>query len=295
MPLEDAAPAKDVIIAPDASNDIMPINLSGLFPESASNTDVVPIGSYDPVAFDVITGVVQLLYLTSNEVPSMQEILDRCGYSYHTVKTILSSKVFGERLWARGIRWPANWTPESQDATAARSHISPQQVFALQIVTDPTRSGTFKKKLQDANISYATWQNWLREPEFAAAVSKTAEQMLQDNIAGVHGAMTNGALSGNPALVKLFYEVSGRHDPTRQQTQDIGRMIMLLIEVISRRVTDTTLLGEIVNDFETILKGGNIKPLDSIPANYQPGEQFTSQTVRDGVEAGFFEMNPDKD
>ena len=265
------------------------INLSRMFPERLDNREVAKFPEdvkFNVTEVEILTAIVQILFMTENALPTYDEILEKSGLPADKVKAVLKSDYFCDRMWARGIQWPRKWD-STQAITTPRAQITPQQVHALQIVMDPTNNKPMGQKLKMAGVSYSTWQNWLRQPVFAEAVRYTTEQMLGDNIATVHARLVNKADQGDVQAMKLFYEVSGRHDPARQQMQDIQSIIGLLLEVITRHITDPSVLMRITNDFDTVTSGGRIKTLDSVPANYTPDEAPVDAEI---VSDDFFEF-----
>lgn len=168
------------------------------------------------------------------------------------IEPLLKSDEFREGLANRGIFWPKNY-----DGTNAKalSVLSPQQQHAVLIVTDPTRSESLRKRLELVGIQYNTWRNWMKQPAFANAVTVLSEDVLTDNIANVHTSMTAKAMAGDVTAARLVYELSGRHDPGKQQMVDLARIIGLVLESLTRHVTDTAILDKLGRDFDRILAG----------------------------------------
>lgn len=179
------------------------------------------------------------------------EFINISGWSESkTVKT-LSSVGFRARMKERGIEWPKQWRREADTF----AELTPQQVMVIQVLTDPTLNKTLGARLRAAGINYAVYRNWMRNPKFKDALKNVGEQMIQDNITTVHNAVVAKAERGDVNAAKLFYEITGRHDPMRQQNIDLQRTVALLLEVITRYVTDTTTLQRVYEDFNKVLEG----------------------------------------
>lgn len=193
------------------------------------------------------------------------------------IEPLLKSDEFREGLAKRGIFWPKNY-----DGTNARalSVLSPQQQHAVLIVTDPTRNESLRKRLELVGIQYNTWRNWMKQPAFANAVTVLSEDVLTDNVAAVHTSMTAKAMNGDVTAARLVYELSGRHDPGKQQMVDLARIIGLVLESLTRHVTDTAILDKLGRDFDRIL-AGDVPAIESAKPDFTFVEQIVDAVVEE--------------
>lgn len=243
---------------------------------------------YDRKDYELLLGTVNLWWITENKRPSVSNIVTLLGWSESKVVKGLRAKSTYYRLRKRGIAWPENWSP----VTTQLAELTPQQVMTIQILTDPTRPEPFKKRLAVAGINYNVFRNWMRNPNFAEAYKTIGETMVTDNINTVHNALVQKAERGDTNAMKLFYEVSGRHDPMRQQTQDLTSLVGILLEIITRHITDVGTLTKINNDFSKALSGDNISPVGELEA-HKPDDIVDAEVIEDeppAVTPGFFEL-----
>jgi len=243
---------------------------------------------------DFMVAAVELEFLKSKRPMQWDAALHFVGIAglrKPTLRTIFKSEEFKARLELRGLWWPERWREESNEYFIA---LSAQQLQALQVLTDPTQSGSLTSKLSRVGINYAVYRNWLKMPGFSAALRSISEDMIQDNIGIVHTAVTQKAAAGDMGAAKLFYEVTGRHDPMRQQSLDLTKVIGLLLEVITRHVTDVGVLSAITSDFDRAIAGDNISPLSELPYNpHSPSEDVVDAEVVEEVKPvpdGFFDL-----
>lgn len=233
-------------------------------------SDVIPTSHPDEIwVADLIHGLWiknGTRSLTLEEINKVMGVRMQLDVAYK----IMGSESFYARMHARGINWISNWTPERHELMRSMERLTPQQVYALQIMLDPTDRRSTNAKLRHVGITYAQWRNWLREPFFGDMVKDTAEQMLTDNIANVHTRLAQKADAGDVQAMKLFYEVSGRHDPNRQQMLDFTKILGLFLEVIQRHITEPKTFLAISNDLDDVMAGKELKPLDRLPANIDP-------------------------
>ena len=185
---------------------------------------------------------------------------------------VLSSRSFYLRMSRRGVPWPENWTPQFHNITTLYSRLTPQQVAAMQVVTDPTDKRPLAAKLKQVGINNAVWRAWLRNPVFSDAVRRTSEHLLQDTIAIAHTRLAQKVDQGDIAAIKTLYEVSGRHDPNKQQMLDFAKVMGLVLEVMQRHVTDPAVMRAIGNDLDIIISGETIQPVEQMPMNITNAE-----------------------
>lgn len=215
--------------------------------------------------FRRVINAADMAFKTGNgSLPSIAEVARLAGTRANTVTRVVNSQEGKNALLQRGIRWTTNIN--------LIGVLTPEQILAISIITDPTNRKSFSEKLKQAGISYAQYKAWLKNDTFANKVSEIGESLLQDNIATVHARLVDRAAAGDVQSMRLFYEVSGRHDPSQKQMVDVARIVQLVLESITRHVRDQNALAAISTDFDTILSGKTPRPLDTMPANYVPGE-----------------------
>jgi hypothetical protein len=241
-------------------------------------------------ALDVAVAFTESYYQTEKgklPTPKEFEFIVAFGISRNEIEDFLKSEEFRERLAKRGIFWPKKYNGTNHTALSV---LSPQQQHCVLVVTDPTRSDSLRKRLELVGITYQTYRNWMKQPKFANAITTLAEDVLTDNISSVHTSMTAKAMAGDVTAARLVYELSGRHDPGKQQMVDLARIIGLVLESLTRHVTDTVVLNKLSADFDVILSGDTpqieaVKPDFSFanPENIQDAVEVV-ETVEEALE-----------
>lgn len=212
--------------------------------------------------FDRVVSAAETLYLSSRgQLPTIDELSARTTINKQRIVKIVASNEFKSRLLARGITWSHN--PRIVD------QVTPEQAAVISVIMDPTLKMDLRAKLKRAGITYATYRNWLRNPAFAKVVNGYAERSLEAHLPDFHTKIIERGLSGDLNAIKFVYELTGRHDPAKQQMVDFSRMVALLLEVITRNVTDPNILRRINNEVELVLSGESLKALDTLPANLE--------------------------
>lgn len=181
-------------------------------------------------------------------LPDVQEIAKHCYHTDKTVSRVVATEEFRMAMREKGIYW------------TARDGLTPEQIYAIGIMTNPADKRDMNGKLKAAGINYQIYRGWLKQPTFRNAVRRVGEDMLDDHIQDVHTALVNKAVGGDNKAIELYYQITGRFDPAKQQSQDLGALVNGLLEIIFRSVTDITVLKKITEDFERMMDGGELKP-----------------------------------
>jgi len=217
--------------------------------------------------FRRVLGAVEIAFRTKSHaelLPAITEVARLSGVRVPTVVRVVNSPEGKSALLKRGIRWTTNIN--------LAGVLTPEQVFTIGIITDPSNRRPFNEKLKQVGISAATYKNWMKQPVFAAKMNEIGESLLGEHIAAVHARLANRAEAGDVAAMKLFYEVSGRHDPSQKQMLDVVRIIQLVLEAITRHESNPAIIAAITQDIDVVLAGGTPKARGALPANYIESE-----------------------
>jgi hypothetical protein len=163
-----------------------------------------------------------------------------------------------------------------------RGTLSPEQFFAVGIITNASDRRPLNAKLKSAGITYAQYRAWLKQPHFRDYIGKVGEDLLGEHVADVHTRLTERATSGDIQAIKLYYELTGRHDPNRQQMIDLQYIIGLLLEVITRYVPDVNTLAKINRDIEKVMAGGRLNSIDEFDVKLIQGAVVRSDGDNNG-------------
>lgn len=181
-------------------------------------------------------------YSVNKRVPTIEEIHYYSGSQLKSISKVLATQEFKDIMERRGYAWD-------------RCKLTPEQEFAVGIITDPSRRGDMSSKLRAAGISFSQYRAWMKQPHFKDFISKVGEDMLGEHIQDVHTSVVNRATNGDINAAKLVYELTGRYDPAKQQVVDLQAIISLLLEVITRHVRDVNVLSAISSDVELVMNG----------------------------------------
>ena len=176
-------------------------------------------------------------------LPSIEDIAEYCHTPKNTINKVVASDAFLYAMRGRGIYW------------SAADALSPEQVYCIGIMTDPSSKLDMAGKLKRAGISMHTYRMWLKQPLFARAIKQIGEDMLNEHVADINTAVVRSAVDGNMKAVEIYNQMTGRYDPGKQQVTDLQMMVGQLLDIIFRYVTDTNTLAKINNDFSKVMTG----------------------------------------
>lgn len=132
---------------------------------------------------------------------------------------LLGSEALATALAERGIAF----TP-LQPLTA-------KQMAAAAIYLDTTTSMTHSQRLRAAGVSQRQWDGWMAHARFNALVFEMSEERLAASVPNAHMALMRAVDEGKPWAIKLFYEVSGRHNPAGAH-DDVPQMLAQLLQIL---------------------------------------------------------------
>ena len=98
-------------------------------------------------------------YSWHKRVPTIDEIKFFCGVQERNISKVLATEEFKEVMERRGYAWD-------------RAALTPEQEFAVGIITDPSRRGDMNSKLRAAGISFSQYRAWMKQPHFKDFISK---------------------------------------------------------------------------------------------------------------------------
>lgn len=208
-----------------------------------------PVGTTPQAFREVVAGAYMSYHLrskTGGGLPTVSDIARMCGRRESTVGKVLATSEFRHAMMEKGIKWTTVGT------------ISPEQAYAIGILTNPSDRRPMEAKLKSAGINYQKYRSWLKQPEFSNAIRTIGEEMLGEHLPDIQTSLVKGAVEGNPQLIKLYLELTGQFDPNRQQVQDLQKMVSLLLEIIFRNVTDVNALQRINTEFDAALAGKSV-------------------------------------
>ena len=186
----------------------------------------VPDG-FSPQMFRHIIAGVDLLYRRNSKVPTINELTASWeDFDVKVVRQAWSTPEFKEALAIRGIEFDS------------KVGLTAEQLYAIQILQDPTDRRTTKARLEQVGIPIGKYRAWMRNPVFARAMSDQAEQNLGDSVSVAINRLVANAEAGDHRAIEKILEISGRWNPQQQEVQNARTVVMTVMEVIQEELSD---------------------------------------------------------
>lgn len=176
--------------------------------------------------------------------PSVEEVdaLTR-GVSSQRVAKILSSDKFVKEMRKQGIDW------------IDQKGLTPQQHYALLLITDPSTRKPLDVRLRAAGITMTQYRNWLKNPLFNGMVMQFAEQTIPEHMAQAHNSLLALVDKQNLDAVKFYYAMTGRYNPQSQVERDINSVLVQVVDIIQRAGLDQDKLELIAGELRSLMSG----------------------------------------
>lgn len=189
--------------------------------------------------FRNVVGAAYTAWMIEKE-QSIEVIAKYCNHQVRTISKVVGTEQYRRAMSIRGV-------------PVRNEHgLSAEQVLCINAITDASDRADLRTRLKRVGVSHSQYKAWLRQPQFRHAVTNLGESNLTDHLPSVLTALTNKATSGDVNAAKFLLEVSGRHDPTRRQAMDVQSVLMQVIEIITRNVTDKEVLGRIASEMQML-------------------------------------------
>lgn len=171
---------------------------------------------------------------------------DQCatymGVSTPEIIKMLGSESVRKALIQRGIKQYAD----------ASQGLSAEQLACANVMLDFSDRRAARTKLAELNVKPATYQGWLKQPEFQAYVRTRAEALLDDNMHEAHTALLGNVQRGDLSSIKLFYELQGRWSSKSLGDLNVDYILTRILESIQKHVKDPEAILAIAADVQEL-------------------------------------------
>lgn len=186
----------------------------------------VPSG-FSPAMFRHVVAGADLLYRRKGVMPTINEVVSSWeGFDKSTVSKVWATPEFRAALEIRGI------------AFDPKAGLTAEQLYAIQILQDPTDRRTTKTKLEAVGISIGKYRAWMRNPVFAGYMNSQAEQNLGDSVQMALNKLVSNAEAGDQRAIEKILEISGRWNPQQQEVQNARTVVITFMEILQEELAD---------------------------------------------------------
>lgn len=183
--------------------------------------------------------------------PTNPELLYKAGVrpTLTAIHRHMDTDVYRKDMLERGIS-------VEDDLTVGAKGLTAEQIAVISHLTDTTTTKGIPSRLKDLGVKPATYRAWLRQKPFSDAIKKLAGSALDDAIPMAETMLATQASAGDLRAIKFLFEVTGRHDPMRQQQVDTQALIGVMIDCIQEVLgAQPELLKELIDEITIRSKG----------------------------------------
>lgn len=211
-------------------------------------TELVPLSSDEIEAINFI----EQYWHDNRRFPTEAELEKAYGAS---VERFFAHPTVHAALEARGIPRP----PGSKDELP--KGLTKLQLAAALKFLDVEDKRSLATKLKEIGVTTSQWYGWMKGKRFRDFVTDNTTRDFEESLHEAQMGLRKAVSDGNPAAIKLYYELTNRYNSNDGQIGNLKVVISQIIEAVQRHVTDPETLELIASDFSMILGSGGTKPI----------------------------------
>jgi hypothetical protein len=182
----------------------------------------------------------------------VQTVLDQDpSLTKEQVEKVWPSSRFQKSLETRGI------------ATTKNPNLTLRQETFLQAYLNPLNLKTPQVLAKQMKISLLELDGWMRQKEFAKAMSVKSQENLDKYLPMADQALGQLVQQGDMKAITFLNQLTGRFDANKQNIIDIASVMMQVQDVILRHVREPEIKRNIARELIMIANGQN--PMAAIP------------------------------
>lgn len=201
---------------------------------NAETNDVPPVNEFLSAEFNDMMHYIERYHALNGEAPDDKKMNERFNVAPALLEEFKVDELVQKSLRARGINYPH-----------AKDLLNDRQLMAIATMTNYIDKRSDEKKLRDLGIAPREWATWLLDNDFADYLQARAERTFRNSQHEAHMGLIKGMRNGNVASVKLFNEMSGRHNPEGEQQLNIRILLGGIIEILQVEIKDPIVLHRI--------------------------------------------------
>lgn len=176
----------------------------------------------------------------------LQTVIDQApGIDSKIVETIWQTSKFQKSLQDRGIK------------TTKDPNLTLRQENFLQAYLNPLNMKPPQILAKQMKISLAELDGWMREKNFAAAMSVKAADNLKAYLPIADQALGQLVQQGDMKAITFLNQMTGRFDPNAKQNVDVVALLMAVQDIVLKHVRDPITKRNIARELIALAQGHN--------------------------------------
>lgn len=182
----------------------------------------------------------------------VQTVLDQdASLTKEQVELVWPTSKFQKSLESRGIATTKNPNLTLRQETFLQAYLNPLNLKPPQVLA------------KQMKIGVPELDGWMRQKEFAKAMSAKAQENLEKYIPMADQALGQLVQQGDMKAITFLNQLTGRFDPNKAGVIDIASVMMQVQDVILRHVREPEIKRNIARELIMIANGQN--PMAAIP------------------------------
>jgi len=173
-------------------------------------------------------------------------IVEELGVPKQTVSKAWKKDEFRQALLARGV----DLTPDS-----SKGLLTPTQALLANLLFNVGDKRSVREKCEAVGVSSQQYTAWLRQPGFADYLRKRAESAFAATDFQAYQSLSQLVSEKDIQGIKLFFEMRGIYNPKLQVEVNVEQVVVKVVEIITRHVSDPNTLVAIANEIEQLELG----------------------------------------
>lgn len=181
-------------------------------------------------------------YLISGMLPSKDVCCSKVSITPLAYDKLYKRDDFRNALLARGI------SIKILDGVQSNGVLTAEQLMTINTLLDQNDTRSDKKKLADLQVSTQTYAGWCRDPAFQEYLQRRTEALFGDALTEANRAIYDNVRRGDLGSIKLLFEMTGRWSSKPVSEMNIEWVLIKIMEVLEKHITDSNLLLSIATD-----------------------------------------------
>lgn len=171
-------------------------------------------------------------------------VLDQdAGLSREDVELVWGSSRFQRALLDRGIRTTQNPNLTLRQETFLQAYLSPLNLKTPQVLA------------KQMKIGLAELDGWMRQKEFASAMSVKAADNLRTYLPMADQALGQLVQQGDMKAITFLNQLTGRFDPNAKSALDVPALLLQVQDIVLRHVREPEVKRNIARELIALASG----------------------------------------
>jgi len=230
------------ILDPDKPSEV-PITKSDLDEEKKPGRIFLHENALSEDQFKALNYTEQVFWLTG-DFPSIQQIKDNTPLNGKDAEEYYSHPVVLDCVAKRGL---------DVNKLVGATSLTAEQLLVANMVLNLQDPNSLRQKLKAVKITPHKYETWMRDPVFAGYIRARAEAMFVSADGAAYAGLIKAVQDQDTAAIKLFFEMRGIYNPRLDLNVNIESVLVKVVEIVSRHVTDKRMLIAIADEIEDVV------------------------------------------